>query len=331
MKQALLQALLVLAATGIPAGASAQAASNEPAYPIKTIRFIIPFPPGGTTEIQARRLAEHLRQRLGQAFVIDNRPGANGIIGMRLAAQAAPDGYTIIMANVGNWVVHPHLYKLDYDVLKDFAPIIHVSSTPGVAVVHPSVPVKSVKELIALAKQKPGTLNYGSAGVGGFSHISVELFNSMAGIQLTHVPYKGSGPVVTDLVGGHIQLAFASAIPSMPHIKAARVRPLATTGAARMEILPDVPTIAEAGVPGYEASTWSAIAAPAGTPQPVVERLNQELAATLKLPDVREAARAVGSTLGGGTPGQLRDFMKAELVKYGKLVKEAGIKAEAGN
>ncbi len=331
MKQTLLQALLVLAATGVAAGASAQAVSKEPAYPTKTIRFIIPFPPGGTTEIQARRLAEHLRQRLGQSLVIDNRPGANGIIGMRLAAQAAPDGYTIIMANVGNWVVHPHLYKLDYDVLRDFAPIIHVSSTPGVVVVHPSVPVKSVRELIALAKQKPGALNYGSAGVGGFSHISVELFNSMAGIRLTHVPYKGSGPVMTELLGGHIQLAFASAIPSMPHVKAGRVRPLATTGAARMEILPDLPTIAEAGVPGYEVSTWSAIAAPAGTPRPVVERLNRELAATLKMPDIQEASRSEGSTLTGGTPAQLRDIMKAELVKYGKLVKEADIKAEAGN
>lgn len=329
MKQPLVKALLVLAAAGVSAGASAQAVIKETAYPTKTIRFIIPFPPGGHTEIQARRLTDHLRQRLGQSFVIDNRPGANGIIGMRIAAQAAPDGYTIIMANVGNWVVHPHLYKLDYDVLKDFVPIIHVSATPGVVVVHAAVPAKSLKELIALAKQKPSALNYGSGGAGGFSHIAVELFQSMAGVQFTHVPYKGSGPLVTDLLGGHIQLAFASAVPAMPHVKAGRIRALATTGAARMEILPDVPTIAEAGVPGYDSSTWSAIAAAAGTPQSIVLRLNQEFNAVLKLPDIQQAARADGTTITGGTPEQLRDRMKAELAMYGKLIKQAGIKVEA--
>jgi tripartite-type tricarboxylate transporter receptor subunit TctC len=330
MKRTLLQILLVLAAGGGCTGASAQAISKDLAYPTRPIRFVVPFPPGGTTEIQGRRLAEKLWQRLGQPIVIDNRAGANGSIGMRIVAQAPADGYTIILANVGNWAVHPHLYKLDYDVLKDFAPIIHVATSPGVLVVHLSLPAKTVQELVALARQKPGELTYGSNGIGGFSHLAGELFAAMTKIKMTHVPYKGAAPVLTDLIGGQIQMSFNSVVPTIPYIKSGRLRALAATGAARMELLPDLPTVAEAGIPGYEASTWSAIAAPAHTPQPIIERLNKELAAILQTPEMKESARAEGSIISGGTPEQFRNYLKSEVAKFGKLVKEAGIKTDNG-
>ncbi len=330
MKQALLQTLLVLAAAGVSAGASAQATPKEPAYPSKPIRFVVPFPPGGTADIQGRMLAEKLAQRLGQPVVIDNRGGANGIIGMEIVARAPADGYTIVLATVGTWAVHPYLYKLPYDVLKDFAPIIHVATTPVVLVVHPSVPVKTVKQLIALARQRPGELNYGSVGVGGLFHISAELFAFMTKIKMTHVPYKGGALALTDLIAGHIHLMFNSTLVAAPHIKSGKVRALATTGAKRVAALPDLPTIAEAGVPGYEGSTWSAIGAPARTPRAIIERLNKELAAILQMPDIQERHAAAGSTITGGTPEQFHDYLKSELAKFGKLVKEAGIKGEAG-
>jgi len=331
MKQALLQVLLVLAAAAVATGASAQATPKETAYPGKAIRFVVPFPPGGTADIQGRMLAEKLAQRLGQPVAIDNRGGANGIVGMEIVARAPADGYTIVIATVGTWAVHPYLYKLPYDVLKDFAPIIHVATTPVVLVVHPSVPVKTVKELIALARQRPGELNYGSVGVGGFFHISAELFAFMTKIKMTHVPYKGGALALTDLIGGHIHLMFNSTIVTAPHIKSGKVRALATTGAKRVAALPDLPTVAEAGVPGFEGSTWSAIGAPARTPRAIIDRLNKEFAAILQMPDIQERHAAADATITGGTPEQFHDYLKSELAKFGKLVKEAGIKAEAGS
>lgn len=331
MKRSLKPVLLVLAAAGTSVAAHAQTVAAGAAYPTKPIRFVVPFPPGGTTEIQARRLAEMLRQRVGQPVVIDNRPGANGSIGMAIVAKAPADGYTIILANVGNWAVHPHLYKLDYNVVKDFAPIIHVATSPGIVVAHPGVPVKSVQDLVALARQKPGELNYGSNGAGGFSHLAGELFASMTKVRLTHVPYKGAAPVLTDLMGGHIQLSFNSVVPMLPHVKSGKLRALAATAATRISLLPDLPTVAESGVPGYEAATWSAMAAPAGTPRPIIQRLNKELAAILQSPEMAASARVEGSTINGGTPEQFRDFLKLEHAKYGKLVKEAGISVEAGS
>lgn len=216
-------------------------------------------------------------------------------------------------------------------MLKDFAPIIHVATTPGVLVVHPSVPVKTVKELIALARQRPGELSYGSGGVGGFFHISTELFAFMTKIKVTHVPYKGAGPVLVDLIAGHIQVSFNNALPTVPHIKSGRLRALATTGARRAAVLPDLPTIAEAGVPGYESSSWSGIGAPARTPQAIIKGLSRELGAILQMPDIQERFAAGGSTIVGGTPQQFRDYVKSQLTKFSKLVKEAGIKAEAGS
>jgi tripartite-type tricarboxylate transporter receptor subunit TctC len=317
----------VLAVALACASAQAAAQSKEPAYPTKPIRCIVPFPPGGTADIQGRVLSEKLAQRLGQQVLIDNRGGANGSIGMELTARAPADGYTIVVATVGTWAINPYLYKLSYDVL-DFAPIIHVATTPGVLIVHPSLPVKSVKELIALAKRRPGELTYGSAGIGGFGHMSGELFSMMANVRMSHVPYKGSGPSTTDLLGGHIQIIFNSAVPSVPHIKSGKVRALATTGAVRMAILPELPTIAETGLPGYENSTWTAIGAPPRTPRAITERLNKELNGILQLPEVQQIARNDGSVITGGTPEDFHNLLKKDLGKFAKLVKAAGIKAE---
>jgi tripartite-type tricarboxylate transporter receptor subunit TctC len=311
-------------------GVAAQGIGKVSEYPTKPVRFVIPFPPGGTTEIQGRRLAESLMQRLGKPVVIDNRAGANGSIGMRIVAQSPADGYTIILANVGNWAVHPHLYKLDYDVLKDFSPIIHVATSPGVLVAHPSLPAKNVGELVALAALKPGELTYGSNGFGGFSHLAGELFAVLNKVKLTHVPYKGAAPVLTDLVGGQIRLSFNSVVPTLPFIKSGRLRALAATGTARISLLPDLPTVAESGVQGYDAATWSAIGAVAGTPAPAIARLNREFAAILLSPEMQESARADGSIIHGGTPEQFSSYLKSEVARYGKLVKEAGIKIEGG-
>jgi len=332
MKHAVLRMLFALAAAIVPAMAGAQALSkDQPAYPVKPIRLVVTFAPGGTTDIQARMLVEKLAPRLGQQVLIDNRGGAGGNIGMEIVARAPADGYTLVITVVGTWAVNPYLYKLPYDVQKDFAPIIHVATTPGVLVVHPSLPAKTVKELIALARKRPGELAYGTAGLGSFTHISAELFGVMTGTRMTHVPYKGSGPATADLIGGHIQLSFSSAVPAMPQIQSGRLRALATTGSKRLAVLPDLPTVAEAGVAGYESSTWTAMAAPARTPQAIVERLNREVAAVLQMPDIQERSAAMGSIITGGTPEWFQEYLKSELVKYGKLVKQAGIKPEGGN
>lgn len=314
-------ALLLLASVGGAWGAAS--------FPAKSIRFIVPYPPGGTPDIQGRTLAEKVAPRLGQPIVIDNRPGASGTVGMGIVARAPADGYTIIIAPVGPWAVHPHLYKLDYDVERDILPFILVASTPGVLVVHPSVAAKTVKELVTLAQARPGELNYGSNGVGGFGHISAELFGLMTGIRMTHVPYKGVAAALTDVAGGHIQVLFNSAAPSIPHIKSGRLRALATTGNTRVDALPDLPTVAEAGVPGYQNSTWSAIGVPARTPAPVVRRLNEEFARTLALPDIIEINRAEGSAILGGTTETARSHLRTESAKYAALIRKAGIKPDA--
>lgn len=322
-----LPVLLTVVASAFCATAAAQS-TKEPAYPVKPIRLVVPYFPGGTPDIQGRRLAEKLRERVGQSVIVDNRPGANASIGMGFVAKAAPDGYTLIIAPVGPWAVNPHVYKLPYDVLADFAPVIHATSTPGVLVVHPSLPVTSVKELIALARQKPGALNYGSTGVGGFGHMSGELFASLAKIKWTHVPHKSVAQALTSVMAGEIEVLFNVASPTIPQIQAGKVRGLATTGSRRIEALPALPTITEAGVRGYENTTWNVIAAPARTPQPIVERLNREFVAILQLPDVQEAARAEASVIVAGTPEQCREFLKSEFDKFAKLVKATGLKYE---
>lgn len=301
------------------------------AYPNKPIRFVVPFAAGGPNDIQARMLGEKLAQRVGQQVVIDNRGGAGGNIGMEITAKAPPDGYTIVIATVGTWAVNPHLYKnIPFQVLKDFAPLLQVSTSPGVLIVHPSVKAASVKEFIALAREQPGKFNYGSSGVGGFGHICGELFALMTKTRMTHVPYKSSAPALTDILGGQIQVLFNNMISTVPHVKGGRVRALGVTGATRSPALPELLTIAEAGVPGYENSSWSAIGAPAKTPAAIVSRLHKEFSDILKLPDIAVKHNEVGAQLVGGTPEQFRAYLKSELVKFGKLVKEAGIPAAAG-
>ena len=306
---------------------AAGAAHAQDQFPTKPIRFIVPFAPGGTADFLARLLGEKLSQRLPQRVVVDNRPGAAGNIGMEIVARAPADGHTIVIAMVGSWAMNPHLYKLSYDVANDFAPIVHVATMPGVLVVHPSVPVKTVKEYIALARKRPGELTYGTAGVGTFAHVSGELLSQMTGGKLTHVPYKGSGPVMIDLVGGHLSSSFESITPALPYITAGRVRALATTGATRAQVLPDLPTIAEAGVPGFDNPSWGAIGAPARTPRRAIELLNKEINAIMQTPEFKEAIRLSGGSITGGTPEQFRDYLKSELAKFGKLFKAIGLKA----
>ncbi len=329
-KRTVLQIALGLAAAGVFIEAGAQTGSKEAAYPSRPIRFVVPFPPGGTPDIQARMLSEKLVQRLGQGVVVDNRGGGGGIIGMEIVARAPADGYTIVSATVGSWAVTPHFNKLPYDVLKDFASIIQVATTPGVVVVHPSVPVKTVKDLIALARQKPGELNYASGGIGGYSHVSAELFAYMTKTRLTGVQYKGAAPAMTEVMGGHTQVMFNTVITTLPHVKSGRLRALATTGAKRLPSLPDLPTVAEAGVPGYENSSWTVMGAPARTPRAIIERLNKEVGAILQMSDIQEKHATAGAVIMGGTPEQARDYVRAEYAKFGKLVKEAGLQGQGG-
>jgi tripartite-type tricarboxylate transporter receptor subunit TctC len=300
-------------------------------YPNKPIRFVVPFVAGGPTDIQGRMLGEKLSQRLGQQVVVDNRGGAGGNIGMEITVKAPADGYTLVIATVGTWAVNPHLYKnMTFDVVKDLAPILQVSTSPGVLVVHPAVKANSVKDLIALAREKPGALNYGSSGVGGFGHICGELFTQMSKTKMTHVPYKSSAPSLTDVIGGQIQVLFNNMISTVPHLKGNRLRGLATTGATRSPALADLPTIAESGLPGYENSSWSAVGAPAGTPKPIITRLHREFSDILKLPDIQQKHAEVGAQIIGGTPEQFHAYLKSEVAKFGKLVKEAGIQTAGG-
>ena len=312
----------------MPALLAAAFGAAAQTYPSKPVRLVVPFVAGGPTDIQGRMLGEKLAQRLGQQFIIDNRGGANGNIGMEIVAKSAPDGYTLVIATVGTWAVNPSLYKLPFDVVKDFAPIIQVSTSPGVLVVHPSVPARNVKELIALARARPGKLDYGSSGVGGFGHISGALFCLLTKTEMVHIPYKSSAPSLTDLIAGQIQVLFNNAISTVPYIRAGKVRALAVTSLKRMHALPELPTIDEAGVKGYDNSSWSAVAAPAGTPREIITKLNGELSAILKLPDVQEKSAAVGADIIGGTPEQFGAYLKSEIAKFARVVKEAKISAQ---
>ena len=323
-------AAVLSSALAATAAQAAMSAARDAAYPSRPIRLVVPFPPGGTPDVQSRMVAEKLAPRLGQAIVVDNRGGAGGVLGMEIVARAPADGYTIVNATVGSWAVTPHLYKLPYDVLKDFTPVILVATTPGVLVVHPNLAVKSVKELIAVAREKPGQLNYASGGTGGYSHISAELFNYMTKVKITGVPYKGAAPAMNAVLGGHVEVMFNTAITTVPHVKAGRLRALAVTTLKRVAGMPDLPTVAESDVPGYENSSWTGVGVPAGTPHAIVQRLNSELSAVLQVPDIQERHTAAGSILIGGTPEQFRDYLRAEYAKFGKLVKAAGIKDAAG-
>jgi tripartite-type tricarboxylate transporter receptor subunit TctC len=311
------------------AAMAAIAFAQAPAYPTKPIRLVVPFPAGGTTDILARAAAQKLTEAWGQPVVVDNRPGAGGNIGSELVAKAAPDGYTLEMGTVGTHAINASLYaKMPYDHVKDFFPVILVAGVPNVLVVHPSVPVNSVAELIAYAKANPGKLNFASSGNGTSIHLSAELFKVMSGVQMAHVPYKGSAPAVQDLLGGQVQLMFDNLPSALPHIKGGKLRALAVTSAQRAPVLPDVPTIAEAGLPGFEASSWFGVLAPAGTPPAIVAKLNAEIAKWLASPEAKEKLQAQGANVAGGPPEEFAKHIAAETAKWAKVVKESGAKID---
>jgi tripartite-type tricarboxylate transporter receptor subunit TctC len=298
-------------------------------YPAKPIRLVVPFPPGGTTDILAREAGARLATTLGQPVVIDNRPGAGGNIGSDLVAKAAPDGYTLLMGTVGTHAINPSLYsKMPYDHVKDFAPVILVAGVPNVLEVTPSLPVNSVADLIKLAKEKPGQINFASSGSGTSIHLSGELFKAMAGVDMTHVPYKGSAPALTDLMGGQVQVMFDNLPSSLPFIKAGKLRAIAVTSLKRAPALPDVPTISESGLPGFEASSWFGVLAPAGTPPGVVARINAEINKWLQSPEGKDQLLAQGAQAAGGTPEQFAAHIRAETEKWAKVVKASGAKVD---
>ena len=298
-------------------------------YPNHAIRLVVPFPAGGTTDILARAAAQKLTESLGQPVVVDNRPGAGGNIGADVVAKSAPDGYTLLMGTVGTHAINPSLYtKMPYDHVKDFVPVVLVAGVPNVLVVNPSVPVNSVADLIKLAKSKPGAINFASSGSGTSIHLSGELFKTMAGVDMTHVPYKGSAPALTDLIGGQVQVMFDNLPSALPQIKGGKLRAIAVTSLKRAPVLPDVPTIAESGLPGFEASSWFGVLAPAGTPAPVVARLNAEVNKWLQSPEAREQLLAQGAVAAGGTPEQFAAHIRAETEKWAKVVKASGAKVD---
>jgi tripartite-type tricarboxylate transporter receptor subunit TctC len=302
-------------------GASAQTT----AYPTKPVRLVVPFPPGGTTDILARAVAQTLSEAWGQQVIVDNHPGAGGNNGSDLVAKAPHDGYTLLMGTVGTHAINPSLYaKMPYDHVKDFTPVILVAGVPNVLVVNPSVPAHSVEELIALAKANPGKLNFASSGNGTSIHLSGELFKTMTGTQITHVPYKGSAPALTDLMGGQVQLMFDNLPSSLAFIKAGKLRALAVTTSTRSAALPDVPTLAESGLPGFEASSWFGVLAPAGTPREIVVKLNGAIDAWLASAGAREKLAAQGAIAAGGPPDAFVRHIATETAKWAKVVKASG-------
>lgn len=317
--------MAVLTVTLLAMAASFAHAETAAQYPSKPIHLIVPFPPGGTTDILARDVAQKLSETWHQQVIVENRPGAGGNIGADLVAKAAPDGYTLVMGTVGTHAINPSLYKkMPYDHVKDFAPVVLVAGVPNVLVVNPSLPVHSVQELIAYAKANPGKLNFASSGNGTSIHLSGELFKSMTGVEMTHVPYKGSAPALTDLIGGQVQLMFDNLPSSLGFIKAGKLRALAVTSAARSATLPDLPTIAESGLPGFEASSWFGVLAPAGTPRDIVQKVNQAVAAWLDTPDAKQRLLAQGAIPAGGSPEAFAKHIDAETAKWAKVVKASG-------
>jgi tripartite-type tricarboxylate transporter receptor subunit TctC len=307
----------------------AGAALAQPNYPAKAIRYVVPFPAGGPLDIVARAIGQELTKAWSQPVIIDNRPGAGGNIGADLVAKAPADGYTILMGAVSTHAINVTLYgKLPYDPIKDFAPITLITSVPNVLVVHPSLPVKNVKDLIALAKARPGQLNFASGSTGSAGHLAGELFDSMAGVEMTHVPYKGAAPAVIDLLGGHVSLMFDNLASALPNIKAGRVRALAVTTLKRSPLLPQLPTISEAGLRGFDISTWFGIFAPAATPPDVVAKLNTEIVRILHTQDMKERLAVLGAEPIGNKPDEFAAFIKAEIPKYAKVIKASGAKAD---
>jgi tripartite-type tricarboxylate transporter receptor subunit TctC len=309
--------------------AFAGAAAHAQQYPVRPIRIIAQFQPGTSTDVLARVVAQRLTETWGQQVIVDNRPGAGGLVGTELGAHAAPDGYTLTMGVSSAFGINPTLYsKLPYDAIRDFAPIANLALTPQTLVASPSFVAKTVKELVAAAKSKPGTINYASLGSGSTSHLTMEMFKSTAGIQLNHVPYKGSPAAHADVMGGQVPIMFDAIPATLPHMKSGKLRGLGIATSARSPFIPELPTIAEAGYPGFEAVGWIGIVAPARTPEPVLNKLNAEMVRMLKEPDVKQRLDALAFTPVGGTRAEFAAFIKSEIAKWGKAVKESGAKAE---
>jgi tripartite-type tricarboxylate transporter receptor subunit TctC len=298
-------------------------------YPNKPVKVIVPFAPGGGADVVARLVFTKLSARLGHPFVIDNRGGAGGIVGTDAVAKARPDGYTLLLGQTGPNAINPALFaKIPYDPIADFAPVVQLTSYPYVIVVHPSVPVKNLRELIAMSKEKPGILNYGTAGTGSSAQLAAELFQRVTGIKLTHVPYKGAGPALADTVANVVAMTFGDMASATPLVLSGRLRAIALTGTRRSPLLPDVPTVAESGYPGFEAAAWHGVYAPANTPPEIVAKLNRELAHILAEPEVRERLRKDGIDTVGASPAAFAEYTRAEIRKWGTTVKDANIKLE---
>jgi tripartite-type tricarboxylate transporter receptor subunit TctC len=310
-------------AVAFSGGAAAQA------WPEKPVRFVVGFTPGGPSDILARALGQKLAELWAQQVVIENRPGAGGNIAAEVVAKSAPDGTTWLLGNNSILATNQSLYaKLGYDPAKDFAPVALVAVQPNILVVNPSVPASSVKELIALAKAKPGALNYASSGSGAAAHLAGELFKTMAGVDMVHVPYKGAQPALTDVMAGQAQLMFATSASVIPYIKAGRLRALAVTTSQRSASAPELPTVSEAGVPGFEAITWHGVVVPSATPVPLVGRLNTDIVRVLRMRDLRERLESLGAELAPGTPQDFADYIAREIPKWAKVVKDSGARAE---
>jgi tripartite-type tricarboxylate transporter receptor subunit TctC len=317
--------ILAVASCGVAWGAGDAFAQG---YPAKAIRVIVPFAPGGATDITGRTVSARMAETLKQTIIVDNRSGGGGVIGADIAAKAPPDGYTVLLATPAETAILPHLQKMPYDPLKDLAPVSLATASPLILVVHPSLPAKSVKELIALVKARPGQLSYGSAGTGGVHHLAGELLKVTFKLDMVHVPYKGVGAVIPDLLGGHIPMTFSSLPPSMPYVAAGKLRALAVTSPKRSVAASEVPTMIEAGVPDFVATNWFAYFVPAGTPEAIVGRLNAEINRTLKLADVKEKLVVLGLEPLGTTPQELGRFVREESAKFAKLIKLSGVKMD---
>ena len=333
MMRAAAVATIVVSLTAALNAIAAQAPARQPqggeqTYPSRPIRYIVPQAPGGSSDTLARALVQRLGDSLGQQVVVDNRPGATGIIGAEIAARANPDGYTVIQVATSHATNPAMQARLPFDAARDFAPIALLSQQPNLWIVHPSLPVKSIKELIAYAKSKPGQLNFASSGTGGSQHLAGELLKAMTGIEMVHIPYKGSPPALTDLLGGRVLLMSSTMPPALPHIKTGRVRVLAVTSAKRSPALPEAPTVAEAGVPGYEAIAWQGLLAPAGAPRTIITRLNGELLKILSQSDVRNKLTELGYETIGSSPEEFTMYIKTEITKWAKGIKSVGIRAD---
>jgi len=296
-------------------------------YPAKPIRFLVGFPPSGTNDIVARAVAQKVQEYIGQSVVVENRGGANTAIATELGARAAPDGYTILL-NAPGHATNPALIKLSFDPIRDFAFITLLAEAPNLLVVHPSLPARNVKELIAVSKKNPGQINYGSSGIGTTVHLSGELFQYMSGVKWVHIPYKGGGPAVIELIAGQTQIYFGNMPTVIGHVRAGKLRPLAVTSSKRSPAEPEIPTVAESGVPGFDVTAWYGVSAPAKTPRPIIDKLNAEFVRAVKSPDLRDRLIAQGADPAGNTPEQYASFVQKEITKWARVIKAAGIKGE---